>query len=185
MGASVTSLLPPNSTDLQRALERVGLSLLDIPTPLATLWNPTLIDGKLLAWLAWSLSVASWKSYWSDTVKRNRVRQAIDIARHMGTAKAVEDVVVAFGGRVATTEWWQMEPRGVPHTFRLSLIVSGSDGKEASAQYVDDVIAEINRTKPVRSHFTFSQGVQIVGGIGLKAYARPVAYAHLQFSEAA
>jgi phage tail P2-like protein len=181
----VPSLLPPNSTGLERALEKVGLSLLDIPTPLATLWNPTLIDSKLLAWLAWSLSVSSWKSYWSDTVKRNRVQTAIDIARHQGTAKSVRDVVQAFGGHVEIREWWQMQPKGVPHTFGLVLTLSGDGGTEATAQYVDDVIAEVIRTKPVRSHFSFTQGAQALGGVGLMAVARPVSYARLQLAEAA
>jgi phage tail P2-like protein len=181
----VTSLLPPNSSGLERALEKVGLSLLDIPTPLATLWDPTLIDAKLLAWLAWSLSVTSWKSYWSDTVKRNRVQRAIDIARHQGTAQSVRDVVDAFGGHIDIREWWQMTPKGVPHTASIVLTLSGSGGDEASAQYIEDVIAEVNRTKPVRSHFTYTQGMQALGGIGVLAVARPVAYQRLQFLEAA
>lgn len=178
------SLLPPNSTGLERALEGVGLSLLDIPTPLATLWNPTLIDSKLLAWLAWSLSVSSWKSYWSDTVKRNRVQAAIDIARHQGTAKSVRDVVDAFGGHIDIREWWQMVPRGVPHTASVVLTLSGAGGTEATAQFIDDVISEVNRTKPVRTHFTFTQGVQVLGGVGVIAVARPVSYARLQLTEA-
>lgn len=179
------SLLPPNSTRLERALEQVGLSLLDIPTPLATLWNPSLIDDKLLAWLAWSLSVSSWKSYWSDTVKRNRVQASIDIARHQGTAKSVRDVVDAFGGHIDIREWWQMVPRGVPHTASVVLTLSGQGGSEATAQFFDDVIAEVNRTKPVRTHFTFTQGAQALGGVGVIAVARPLAYARQQLLEAA
>lgn len=173
------SLLPHNSTELERALEQVGLSLLDIPVELASLWNPTTIGANLLPWLAWSLSVDSWKSYWNDTVKRNRVRAAIDIARHRGTAKSISDVTEAFGGHVTIREWWETTPKGKPHTFELVITIAGEGGTEASAQYVDDVIAEVNRAKPARSHFTFTQGVQVSGGVGVIATARPLAYARL------
>jgi len=185
MGASVDSLLPPNSTPLERTLEHVTLNALDVPVPLRTLWNADTISGELLPWLAWSLSLDSWKSYWSDTVKRNRVRQAIDIARRKGTSQSVRDVAAAFGGAISIREWWQTEPKGVPHTFDVVLTLTGNDGAEASAAYVDDVIAEIRRTKPARSHFTFTQGLQARGRLGVIAAARPVAYAHLQFTGAA
>jgi phage tail P2-like protein len=175
----VPSLLPPNSTLMERGLEGTATQLLDIPVPLDTLWNPAKIDISLLPWLAWSLSVDSWKSYWSDDIKRNRVAVAIDVARHKGTAKAVKDVVAAFGGYVSIREWWQMTPPGKPHTFELFLTVAGAGGTEATADFVDDIIAEVQRTKPVRSHFTFTQGVQVMGGVGLIAAARPVIYARL------
>jgi len=179
------SLLPPNATTLERALAQVMAEMLDIPTPIGALWNPDTIPLPLLPWLAWSLAVDSWKPYWSESVKRARVRQAIDIARRKGTAQAVRDVVTAFGGLVTVREWWQTEPKGPPGTFELVLTLSGRDGTEASAQYVDDVIAEIRRTKPARAHFTFTQGFQALGAIGVMAVARPLAYARLQFAEVA
>jgi phage tail P2-like protein len=177
----VNSLLPPNATELERALEAVGLSVLDLPVPIDTLWNPDTISADLLPWLAWSLSVESWKPYWSDVIKRNRVKTAIDIARRKGTAKSVRDVVESFGGHVEIREWWQSEPKGVPHTFTLILTVPTQGGQEASAEFVDDIIAEVRRTKPARSHFTFTQGVLAMGGLGVIARARPVAYARLSF----
>lgn len=176
------SLLPPNATELERALEQVGFSLLDLPVPMATLWNPDTISADLLPWLAWSLSVDAWKPYWPEVVKRNRVKSAIDIARRKGTAKSVRDVVESFGGHVEIREWWQQTPRGVPHTFNLVLTVPTQGGQEASAQFVDDIIAEVSRTKPARSHFTFTQGIASAGGIGVIAVARPLAYARLQFA---
>lgn len=180
----MNSLLPPNSTPLERTLESVTLTLTAVDVPLRTLWNADTISGEMLPWLAWSLGLDSWKTYWPNAVKRARTRQAIDIARRKGTAKAVHDVVAAFGGAISIREWWQTTPKGVPHTFDVVLTLSGHDGEEASAAYVDDVIAEIRRTKPARSHFTFTQGLQARGRIGLAAAARVVAYAHLQFNGA-
>ena len=178
----MNNLLPPNASELERALVDVGVSLLDLPVPLKTLWNPDSIALGQLPWLAWSLSVDAWKPYWPEVVKRNRVKTAIDIARRKGTAKSVRDVVESFGGHVEIREWWQQEPKGVPHTFSLVLSVPSTGGLEASSEYVDDIIAEVTRTKPARSHFTFTQGVAFAGGIGVIAVARPLAYARLQFS---
>jgi phage tail P2-like protein len=160
----------------------VGRDVLDIPVPIATLWNPDEIAEDQLPYLAWSLSVDSWKPYWSVAIKRNRVKTAIDIARRKGTAKAVRDVVTSFGGHVEIQEWWQTVPEGVPHTFNLVLTVPSQGGQEASAEFVDDIIAEVRRAKPVRSHFTFTQGVVTTGGIGVIAAGRAVAYARLSFN---
>jgi len=183
--ASVRSLLPPNSTSLERTMEAVTLRLTDVRVPLRTLWNATTISGELLPWLAWSVGLDSWKTYWPDSVKRARTAQAIDIARRKGTAKAVRDVAAAFGAFVTIVEWWQKTPRGIPHTFDVIVTVSGQGGTEASAAYVEDIIAEITRTKPARSHFVVTQGLHVLGGIGLVCAVRAQSYAHMKFEDVA
>jgi phage tail P2-like protein len=104
--------------------------------------------------------------------------QDIAIARRKGTAESVRSVVASFGGSVAIREWWQSEPRGLPHTFSLILNLD-SAGAPASAAFVDQVIAEVNRAKPARSTFTFTQGLTAQAGIGLVAALRPTIYARL------
>lgn len=59
------SLLPPNATELERALEllidaRIG----DISTPLRDLWSAENCPEALLPWLAWALSVDQWSADW-------------------------------------------------------------------------------------------------------------------------
>lgn len=178
------SLLPPNSTPAERAAEatmsRIGL----VPTPLRQLWDADTCPAPLLPWLAWALSIDAWKSYWPENVKRAVIRTAIDIQRRKGTAKSVRDVVAAFGGSVVMREWWEQSPPGAPHTFDLVMTITGEDGEPASAQFVDDVIAEVQRTKPVRSHFNFTQGVEMRGGVGIGAGVRIAVYRRLQFTEA-
>jgi phage tail P2-like protein len=178
----VPSLLPPNSTPLERTLEAVGAHLLSIPVPLRTLWNAEKIDVKLLPWLAWSMGLDSWKTYWPDAVKRARTRQGIDIARRKGTAKAVRDVAQAFGAFVTIKEWWQMEPKGEPRTFNVLLTLSGQGGSEASAAMVADVIAEIRRTKPASAHFTVTQGLHVAGHLTIATGLRALTLARLKFS---
>lgn len=175
---TVPSLLPSSSTRLEKALEQAIAGALDIPTPIRKVWSPDQCPIELLPWLAWGLSLDNWSSDWSEGIKRERVRKAIPIARQKGTASSVRSVVQSFGGSVAIREWWQQEPRGIPHTFQLLLNLE-QDGAPASAAFVDQVIAEVSRAKPVRSHFTFTQGITARGGIGLVARARPALLARL------
>ena len=179
------SLLPPNATPVELALEAVTRRLDAVPVPLRDLWSAQRCPLELLPWLAYALSIDSWNSSWSEQVKRAVVAQAIEIQRKKGTVAAVRRVVQAFGGNIAIREPWQMDPPGPPHTFELVLTLNGQDGLPASARFVDEVIDEVARTKPARSHFTFTQGLSAEGGLGLAAAARPAVYARLQLEEAA
>jgi phage tail P2-like protein len=184
MSKAVRSLLPPNSTPQERALEAATARISDVTVPLRTLYQPNVIPVDQLPWLAWQLSLESWKTYWSEEVRRARVRNAMTIHRQKGTAKSVKDVVAAFGGAILLREWWQKTPMGEPHTFDLVMTLSGAGGQSATAAFVDDVIAEVSRTKPVRSHFTFTQGVETHAAIAVAVVARPVIYARLNLTEA-
>ena len=175
------SILPPGSTQLEKALEQVAAGLLDFPTPVRSVWSPSDCPIELLPWLAWGLSLDNWSSDWTAAIKRSRVRKAIPIARQKGTAASVRTVVESFGGSVAIREWWQMEPKGDPHTFSLVLNLD-QNGAPASAAFVDQVIAEVSRAKPVRSHFTFTQGITAQADVGLIAAVRPTIYARLSFT---
>lgn len=178
----MNSLLPPNATELERRLEQVMGNVDTIPVPLRDLWNPDTCPAALLPWLAWQLSIDAWKPYWPEAIKRERVRRALEIQRHKGTVESVRTVVESFGGAVELREWFQTEPRGVPGTFELWLTLNGEGGTEATAAFVDDVIAEVDRTKPVSRHFTFTQGVTASTGIGVAAYARPAVYRRLSLT---
>lgn len=172
------SILPPMSTPLEKALEQAAAHALDFPAPVRSVWSPDDCPIELLPWLAWGLSLDNWSSDWSEGIKRARVRNAIPIARQKGTAESVRSVVASFGGSVAIREWWQQEPKGDPFTFSLLLNLD-QDGAPASAAFVDQVIAEVGRAKPVRSHFTFTQGLTATASVGLVAAVRPTIYARL------
>lgn len=180
--SNTPSLLPPKATELERALEQAMARMGNVPTPLRDLWNPDTCPAHLLPWLAWSLSLDSWQPYWPESVKRERIRSAVEIQRRKGTAKSVRDVVRSFGSSLALREWWQLEPKGTPHTFEVVLTLGA--GVPNTAEFQNDVIAEIERTKPVRSHFTFTLGLAATGGLGLAGAARPVTYRRLQCNEA-
>lgn len=176
------SLLPLNAIkperDIEATIER------PLKTSIADLWNPMTCPVEHLPWLAWALSVDQWKPYWPENVKRAVCAKAIDIQRRKGSVKSVRDVVATFGGNLVLREWFDMEPEGDPRTFEVTLTVQGVDGEAASAEYVDDVINEIAATKPLAAHFTFTQGLQAIGAIGMAAGAQTGVYRRMQFEEA-
>lgn len=173
-------LLPPNATMLERAALRSALTALDaVPVPHRSLWNPATCPEHLLPWLAWAVGVEGWSNDWPIVVRRQRVASAFDIQRTKGTLYSVRRVVESFAGQIEIREWWETTPKGVPHTFELVLTLSGTGGEDASAEFTDAVLAEVNRAKPLRSHFTFIQGISVGGVARIAAVGRPVAYARL------
>jgi len=178
------SLLPPNATAVERALEAVTARLDAVPVPLRDLWSAERCPVHLLPWLAYALSIDSWNSSWSEPVKRAVVAQAIEIQRIKGTAASVRQVAQAFGGQIAIREAWQMDPPGRPHTFELVLTLNGQDGEPVTARFVEEVMDEVARTKPARSHFTFTQGISATAALGFAGAVRAAVYKRLQFEVA-
>lgn len=176
------SLLPPNSTALERAVEAADAQLLGIPMVHHLLWNPWTCPAEFLPFLAWTVSVDTWSSDWPEHIKRARIASSFQIQRHKGTAQSIADVVASFGGQVQLREWWEMDPPGPPHTFELLLTLTGQGGQEATAAFIDQVMAAVERTKPVRSHFTFTQGVNAESAIGVLGVARVFTTCRLQLA---
>lgn len=175
------SLLPPNASAGERAIEQATARIGEVPTPHADLWNPDTCPVEFLGFLAWALSIDHWQPYWPEQVKRERIRVAIAVQRRKGTAQSVREVVAAFGGVIDLREWWQQSPPAIPHTFAMTLTLSGEGGETSTARYVDDVIGEVTRTKPVRSNFTFTQGIQGIAKVGVVAAARLAIYRRMVF----
>ncbi|KVC46419.1 phage tail protein [Burkholderia pseudomultivorans] len=176
-------LLPPNASPLLRAIAAANARLGDVPVPIRDLMNPDTIRLDLLPWLAWHLGVVTWKDEWPERIKRARVKAAIPIARKNGTAAAVREVVESFGGNIVMREWFEQEPPGKPYTFDMVMTVAAEDGNPPTASYIADILTEVNRAKPVRAHYTFTQGFSGSGSIGVGAGGRPALYRRLTLTE--
>jgi phage tail P2-like protein len=176
-------LLPSNATPLERSIAATSARIDDIPVPLADLLNPDTIPLALLPWLAWHLGVDTWKDYWPEQVKRARVKAAIPIARKKGTVAAVREVIATFGANLALREWFETNPPGRPGTFEIVMTVSARDGLPATAAYVADIIAEIDRSKRASAHYTFTQGFSMQGTQRVAAAARPALYRRLALTD--
>ncbi|MEY8263572.1 MAG: phage tail protein I, partial [Bermanella sp.] len=150
------SLLPPNNTKFERDLENVSSRISDVPVAIRDVWNPDTCPVELLPWLAWAMSIDSWKDYWPESVKRDRIRNAIAISRQKGTAKSLHDVVSSFG---TVMELDETSADLAPFQFNIKIDVNNVGAQ--NSEFTRDVIQEISRTKRSSSYFELQQQVKI------------------------
>lgn len=176
----LTSLLPPNASALERALEQ-GARPEPIATPVAAIDDPSACPADLLPWLAWGLSVDSWDADWSEAAKRDPVANSIEMHRRKGTRLSVETVVSRFDQLAELVEWHEAQPRRPAHTFDVILpmvtpagIAPG--GRRATAAFADAITREVARVKPLREHMRMVQQIVAAGAIGLQGVLRALSY---------
>ncbi|WP_460052695.1 phage tail protein I [Pseudomonas sp. H1_A05] len=143
------SLLPLNSTQLERAVEAAIDETTEIP--LRTLYNPDTCPAHLLYQLAWAWSVDRWDEAWPEDVKRSVIRSSFYVHAHKGTIGALRRVVEPFGYLIEVVEWFQTEPKGVPGTFALKIGVSDGGISEETYQELTWLIDD---ARPVSRHMT-------------------------------
>jgi phage tail P2-like protein len=145
----MSSLLPHNSTQLERALDLVGAKAMDLPVLLRSLWNPETCPLNLLPWLAWAWSVDDWSDAWTERQKRDTVKAALSVQRIKGTTGAVMRALGALGVPARIQEWFNQTPKGQPYTFRLLLDIDQTSMTKAD---LARILALVENTKNLRSH---------------------------------
>lgn len=143
------SLLPINSTQLERAIEAASADKTVIP--LRSLYNPATCPVHLLPHLAWAWSVDRWDDRWTEAAKRNAIRSSFYIHSRKGTIGALRRVVEPLGYLLEVIEWWQTVPEGAPATFALKVGVLESGITEEMYQELTRLIDD---AKPVSRHMT-------------------------------
>lgn len=170
------TILKPNATDHDRALEQAIRKGQPDLTPIAKLMNPDTCPAHLLGWLAWAFSVDVWEATWSEATKREVIKRSITIHRIKGTAGAVRRALGTIGFRTDISEWF--EHGGDPHTFRIDAF--GDDifaaGFQIDAELLEMVTTLIENVKPVRAHFALRIGesfnVTTTAKVGLRQRRR-------------
>lgn len=90
------SLLPSNTTPLERAVEAVS----QLPTAqglVPTLWHAQTCPEPFLPWLAWAMSVDDWDPAWSTQRKRQAIAESIEIHELKGTPSAIKRILAIRG----------------------------------------------------------------------------------------
>lgn len=150
----MNNLLPPNSTAAERSIDTtLARPVAALPLVHRALWDAATCPAEFLPWLAWTLSVETWNPEWSIATKRSVVSSAVATARHKGSKSSVVEALAAFGVDAHLVEWWQKSPKGTPHTFEVNI----SENASLSLAKKAAIESEINRTKPLRSHYTLNQ----------------------------
>ncbi|OCW22341.1 phage tail protein I [Pseudomonas sp. S3E12] len=143
------SLLPLNSTQLERAMEATFFEKTIIP--LRTLYNANTCPVHLLPHLAWAWSVDRWDYRWTEATKRAAIKASYYIHAHKGTIGALRRVVEPLGYLIEIIEWFNTVPPGVPGTFALKVGVLDTGINEEMYQELERLIDD---AKPVSRHLT-------------------------------
>ena len=100
------------------------------------------------------------------------MKASIPDKRTKGTVAAVKRALASVSSAAVICEWWQMSPKGTPHTF--SIVATQSDLAETfDTEMQEDIVAIIDDAKPVRSHYTLTIQSNLLGGMNLSGFFRP------------
>ncbi|WP_449221151.1 phage tail protein I [Tistrella mobilis] len=175
------SLLPPNASALERALDRASARLGAVPVQIRQLYDVEACAPHLLPWLAWGLGVDYWRAAWPVEVKRAVIRATIPTRRHRGTPRALRTALEALGVRIDFSEWF--ETSGRPYTVTVDGFVNEWLDRPPAwglDELFQDLTETLRRVAPVRVHFDIRLGAGYAGDAVLgAALGRPVAAASL------
>lgn len=164
------SLLPPNSTTLERNLTEIGQDAFDLSS-IRIIKDINLVPQQFLPFIAYQKSVDYWDDSWQDALKRKVIQSSKEQHKIKGTAAAIRRALEPFGYEVNLIEWFQAQPNLTPGTFNLELDLIGksldqevynevnrlvSDAKAASRHIGNLTIATnpIGTTKIILAHQT-------------------------------
>jgi phage tail P2-like protein len=161
------SLLPINSTQLERAMEAAFFEKTIVP--LRDLYNADTCPVHLLPHLAWAWSVDRWDYRWTEATKRAAIKASYYIHAHKGTIGALRRVVEPLGYLIEIIEWFNTVPEGVPGTFALKVGVLDTGITEEMYQELERLIDD---AKPVSRHLTgLAISLETTGAINIFASA--------------
>jgi phage tail P2-like protein len=148
-GMQMTSLLPPNSTQLERGFEKAIESVVDQPIPIREIRRHDVTPEKYLPWLAWERSVDLWRDDWSIETQRKVIANSIPFHQKKGTVGALKRALAAEDWVADVEEWF--EYNGPAYTFKVK--INGSNRALNSDSY-QGLLRTIDRAKNVRSWLT-------------------------------
>ncbi|MCJ1959641.1 phage tail protein I [Novosphingobium mangrovi (ex Hu et al. 2023)] len=177
------SLLPPNATAAERALEEAMLSGIDL-SAVGTLHDPWTCPAEVLPFLAWFVAISHWDTTWSEAQKRAAVAAAIPFHKIKGTRAAVEQVLARFDEKLSVREWWEIDPPRPAHTFEVRADALEIPASFLTQEVAEAIIADVAAAKPLRAHFDFVQNLDLASGLHVAGGARGGAVARADYAAA-
>ncbi|WLG40670.1 phage tail protein I [Pseudomonas rhodesiae] len=170
MSESKASLLPANSSALEKALDLGFGTLLDrVVPPFPALMNPLQTPVQFLPYLAADRGVSEWNTQASESEKRLTVGLSWQIQRQAGTPKALNHAVESLGFTPNISAWYQQRPLGLPYTFDVQAIV----GRSWSSGDHNRLIRRINAAKSERDQATITIVHETLGGLSISSALDP------------
>lgn len=144
------TLLPPNASQVERALEGVTLRVGAINAPIEDMLNPATCPYAFLPWLGWALSVDDWSADWPEERQRAVIGASIAVHRAKGTVASIKRALVAAGYGTARL----IEAHSYPRIGADAPIGSGSWRVGISggtwADYEVEITQAVDRTEADR-----------------------------------
>jgi phage tail P2-like protein len=120
MSEPKTSLLPANSSPLEKALDLGFGHLLErVAPPFPQLMDPDRTPAAFLPYLAADRAVNEWSTTAPDAEKRLTVKLAWPTARQAGTRQALENAAQGLQLSPEVRAWYEQKPPGVPYSFAV------------------------------------------------------------------
>ena len=141
------SLLPPNTTKLERSLEETTAQISDVPVPITQYIDPENCPAEFLPWLAWELSVDFWDENWTEAQKRAAIADSPYVHEKKGTPSAIKRSIETLGYTVKI--FTNRHERLAPHAFRMEIGVSSRGIDE---HLINEIERQISTNKNTRSY---------------------------------
>lgn len=154
------TLLPPNSTQEELALEMVMSHVGDVLFNIRDAKNPYKCPVDLLPWLAWEYGVTYWDQDWTEQQKRDVIKNAASVNKKRGTPGAVKQALAVVDRQIDIIEWFNDTPPAEPYTFRAVV-----HGNNITTDELQKIVSQICDAKNARSYFgEILVGPQVVSG---------------------
>ena len=120
MSEPKASLLPANSSPLEKALDLGFGQLLErVTPPFPQLMDPERTPAAFLPYLAADRAVNEWSTTAPEAEKRLTVKLAWPTARQAGTRQALENAAKGLQLSPEVRAWYEQNPKGVPYSFAV------------------------------------------------------------------
>lgn len=143
------SLLPPNTTKLERSLEETTAQISDVPVPITQYIDPKNCPAELLPWLAWELSVDFWDENWTEAQKRAAIADSPYVHEKKGTISAIRRSIEALGYTVKI--FTHRHEKLAPHAFRVEI---GIASQGIGEHLTNEIERQIRSNKNTRSYLS-------------------------------
>lgn len=120
MSEPKASLLPANSSPLEKALDLGFAELLErVTPPFPELMDPDRTPAAFLPYLAADRAVSEWSATAPEAEKRLTVKLAWPTARQAGTRQGLENAAIGLQLSPEVRAWYEQNPPGVPYSFAV------------------------------------------------------------------
>lgn len=159
----MSSLLPPNSTKLEKTLEKIIAKVDQLDVPFIRLNRIDLCPDKYLPWLAWEHRVEYWQPNWTIDKKRHAIKSAKDFNAGRGTKATLSALLDTVIENYKISAWHETTPKGQPYTF----IVDVDEREILTIDQLSQAHTAVDATKSQRDLYSINANVLTTADIYL------------------